>query len=48
VEIDLQLSMQEKLARAIDKVMNSKVSSKSRTTTAVTIIVKKELAIFEV
>jgi hypothetical protein len=27
VEIDLQLSMQEKLARAIDKEMNSKICS---------------------
>jgi hypothetical protein len=27
VEIDLQLSMQGKLARAIDKEMNSKISS---------------------
>jgi hypothetical protein len=32
VEIDLQLSMQEKLVRAIDKEMNSKICSKSRTT----------------
>jgi hypothetical protein len=48
VEIDLQLSMQEKLARAIDKDMNFKISSKSRATTDVTIIVKKELAFFEV
>jgi hypothetical protein len=32
VEIDLQLSMQEELARAIDKEVNSKISSKSRTT----------------
>jgi hypothetical protein len=32
VEIDLQRSMQEKLARGIDKEMNSKISSKSRTT----------------
>jgi hypothetical protein len=32
VEIDLQLSKQENLARAIDKEMNSKISSKSRTT----------------
>jgi hypothetical protein len=47
VEIDLQLSMQEKLAIAIDKEMNSKISSKSRTTNYVTSIVKKELAIFE-
>jgi hypothetical protein len=31
-EIDLQVSMQEKLARAIDKEMNSKISPKSRTT----------------
>jgi hypothetical protein len=30
VEIDLQLSMQEKLARAIDKGINFKISSKSR------------------
>jgi hypothetical protein len=42
VEIGLQLSlMQEKLARAIDKAMNSKISSKSRTTKDVTSIVKK-------
>jgi hypothetical protein len=47
VEIDLQLSMQEKLARAIDKEINSKISSKSRTTNDVTSIVKKELALFE-
>jgi hypothetical protein len=40
--------MQEKLARAIDKEMNSKISFKSRTTKVVTSIVKKELAIFEV
>jgi hypothetical protein len=32
VEIDLQLYMQEKLVRAIDKEMISKISSKSRTT----------------
>jgi hypothetical protein len=32
VEIDLQLSMQEKLGRASDKEMNSKICSKSRTT----------------
>jgi hypothetical protein len=38
--------MQEKLA--IDKEMNSKISSKSRTTNDVTSIVKRELAIFEV
>jgi hypothetical protein len=48
VEIDLQLSMQEKLARAIDNEMNSKIISKSRTTKDVTSNVKKELAIFEV
>jgi hypothetical protein len=41
VEINLLLSMQEKLARAIDKEMNSKISSKSRTTKDVTSIVKK-------
>jgi hypothetical protein len=44
VENALQLSMQEKLIRAIDKEMNSKICSKSRTTKDV----KKELAIFEV
>jgi hypothetical protein len=47
-EIDLQLSMQEKLARVIEKEMNSKISSNSRTTKDVMDIVKKELAIFEV
>jgi hypothetical protein len=46
VEIDLQLSMQEKLARAINNEMNSKIISKSRTTKDVTSNVKKELAIF--
>jgi hypothetical protein len=40
--------MQEKLARAIDKEINSKISSKSRTTKDVMGIVKKELAIFEI
>jgi hypothetical protein len=39
VEIDLLLSMQKKLYKAIDKEMNSKISSKSRTTKDV----KKEL-----
>jgi hypothetical protein len=48
VEIDLQLSKQEKLACAIDKELNSKICSKSRTTKDVMDIVKKELAIFEV
>jgi hypothetical protein len=48
VEIDLQLFMQEKLARAIDKEMNSKICSKSRTVKDVMGIVKKELAILEV
>jgi hypothetical protein len=48
VEIYLQLSIHEKLARAIDKEMNFKISSKSRTTKNVTRIVKEELAIFEV
>jgi hypothetical protein len=50
VEIDLQLSMQEKLARAIDKEMNSKICSKSRTAKDVMGmgIVKKESAFFEV
>jgi hypothetical protein len=38
VEIDLQLSMQKKLARAIDK----EIYSKSGTTKDVTSIVKKE------
>jgi hypothetical protein len=44
VEINLQLSMQEKLARAIDKEMNSKKSSKSRTPKEITSssIVKKD------
>jgi hypothetical protein len=42
VEIDLQLSIQEKLARANDKEINSKISSKSRTTQDVTSHVKKE------
>jgi hypothetical protein len=41
VEIDLQLFMQEKLARAIDKEMNSKICSKSRTAKDVLGIVKK-------
>jgi hypothetical protein len=40
-EIDLQLAMQEKLARAIDKEMNSKISFKSRITKDVTSIMKK-------
>jgi hypothetical protein len=40
--------MEEKLAKTIDKEMNSKISSRSRTTKDVTSIVKKELAIFEV
>jgi hypothetical protein len=40
--------MQEKLARAIDKEMNSKICSKLRTTKDVMGILKKELAIFEV
>jgi hypothetical protein len=47
VENDLQLSMQKKLTRAIDKEMNSKICSKSRMTKDVT-YVKKELSIFEV
>jgi hypothetical protein len=47
-EIYLQLSRQEKLARAINKEMNSKISSKSRTTKGVMDIAKKESAIFEV
>jgi hypothetical protein len=41
VKIDLQLYMQEKLTRAIEKEMNSKISSKSRTMKDVTCIVKK-------
>jgi hypothetical protein len=40
VKIDLQLSKQEKIVRAIDKERNSKMSSKS----SITSIVKKELA----
>jgi hypothetical protein len=44
----LQLSMQEEFASATDKEINSKISSKSRTTKDVMGIVKKELAIFEV
>jgi hypothetical protein len=47
-ELYLQLSMQEKLARAIYKEINSKISSKSRTTKDVIGIVKKELAILEI
>jgi uncharacterized membrane protein len=39
LEIILQLSMQEKLARTIDKEINSKMSSKSRKTKNVTSIV---------
>jgi hypothetical protein len=39
--------MQEKLARAIDKEINSKISSKSRATKDVIGIVKKELAFIE-
>jgi hypothetical protein len=46
VEIDFQLSMQEKLARAIDKEMNSKIMSKSRTTKDVTSIVKNRISYF--
>jgi hypothetical protein len=40
VEIDVQLSMKEKLARAIDKEMISKICSKSRTVKDVMGIVK--------
>jgi hypothetical protein len=43
LDIDLQLNMQEKLARAIDKEMNFKICSKSRTVKDVMSIVKKEL-----
>jgi hypothetical protein len=42
VEIDLQLSMQEKLAFAIDKELNSKICSKSRTTKEVEVEGKRE------
>jgi hypothetical protein len=42
VEIDLQLSMQEELARDIDKEINSKISYKSRTTEDVASVVNKE------
>jgi hypothetical protein len=45
---EIELYLQEKLARAIDKKINSKISSKSRTTKDVMGIVKKELAIFEI
>jgi hypothetical protein len=48
VELYLQLSMQENLARTIDKEINSKISSKSRTTKDVMGIVKKESAFFEI
>jgi hypothetical protein len=48
VELDLQLYMQEKLTKATDKEINSKISSNSRTTKDVMGIVKKELAIFKV
>jgi hypothetical protein len=44
LEIDLQLSMQEKLVRAINKKMNSKICSKSPTVKDVMGIVKKELS----
>jgi hypothetical protein len=43
VEIDLELSIQEKLTRAIDKEVNSKISSKSKTKKNVTSIVKKRI-----
>jgi hypothetical protein len=43
VEIDLQLSMKEKLAIPIDKEINSKINSKSRTPKDVMGIVIKEL-----
>jgi hypothetical protein len=46
VEINLELSMQEKFARAIDKEINSKIISKSRTTKNVTSIVKKTNELF--
>jgi hypothetical protein len=39
VEIDLELYMQEKLARVIDKEINSNISSKSGKTKNVTSIV---------
>jgi hypothetical protein len=48
VEIDLELSMQEKLARAIDKEINSKISPKSRTKKNVTSIVKKRISYFRI
>ena len=47
-EDEIQLTMQEKQAKAIDKEMNATISSKHRSLRDVTIIVKKELAIFEV
>jgi hypothetical protein len=48
LEVHLQLFMKKKLARALDKEMNFKITSKSRTTKYVTSIVKTQLVIFEV
>jgi hypothetical protein len=46
VEIDLQLTIKKKLAKAIDKKMNSKITSKSRTTKDITSIKKKKFSYF--
>jgi hypothetical protein len=48
LEVHLQLFMKKKLTRALDKEMNFKITSKSRTTKYVTSIVKTQLVIFEV
>jgi hypothetical protein len=48
LEVHLQLFMKKKLARAINKEMNFKITFKSRTTKYVTSIVKTQLVIFEV
>jgi hypothetical protein len=48
VEIDLRLSMQEKLARAIDKEINSKTKFQVTNNERCNEYCEKELAIFEV
>jgi hypothetical protein len=48
VEINLQLSMQEKLARAIDKEINSKIKFQVTNNKRCNEYCEKELAIFEV
>lgn len=47
-EYEIQLTMQEKLAKAIDKEINATINSKSQSLKDVTSIVRKELAIFDV